>query len=261
MASNPITASPLITLTSDFGLSDPYVGIMKGVILNICPHARLVDLVHDLPPQSLLDAGLALFSALPYFSPDTIHLVVVDPGVGTNRSALVACGPRGIVVCPDNGLIGYVESVFPIAQCFAVDRPDLTLPIPSRTFHGRDVFAPITAHLAKGLAPESIGPALEPQRLTFPQAQRHGNAISGEILAFDRFGNALVNIRSGEGPMRSVSVGLQAFTWAQTFAEHPIGTPISYFGSSGWLELAVNQGSAHLQYGLMVGQRVEGVRQ
>ncbi len=162
----------IITLTTDFGLSDGYVGAMKGVILGIAPAAHLVDLSHEIAPQDVRQAAHVLADAVPYFPAGTVHLAVVDPGVGSARRPLLITTPRAAFVGPDNGLFTFILGTAK-TQAWALDQPGYWLPEISRTFHGRDIFAPVAAHLACGVPPEMLGsPITDAAPLAAPLAAR-----------------------------------------------------------------------------------------
>jgi hypothetical protein len=245
---------PLVTLTTDFGLSDPYVAAMKGVILQLSPMARLVDLTHDLPPHDIMAGAFALVSAVPYFPPETIHVVVVDPGVGTERSILIGKFAGQYFVFPDNGIITFVKEAFSL-EGLVVLRNTQILPRMniSSTFHGRDIFAPIAGALASGVPMNEFGPT--PPRyklLDLPVASEEGDQIVGQVLYVDRFGNLITNInepmvrRRWRNPSaaRVMLNQLQAGQVVTTYADVEPGTPLVLFNSLGLLEIAVNQGRA-----------------
>jgi S-adenosyl-L-methionine hydrolase (adenosine-forming) len=244
---------PIITLTTDFGLRDPFVGIMKGVILSICPTARLVDLTHDVEPQDLLGAGLALEAALPFFPDGTVHLAVVDPGVGSGRRPLAVRAGGHYLVGPDNGVL---TPALRGARWTAValTAPEYRLPEVSRTFHGRDVFAPAAAHLAAGVPLERLGPAVgDPVLRPIPGSRLEGDVLVGEVLAVDRFGNLLTSIEAarlaalaGDG-LVAVAVevsGRPVGGLVEAYADGGDGRPTAIMGSTGRLEIFVRCGSA-----------------
>ncbi|HDQ46355.1 MAG TPA: hypothetical protein ENN17_12800, partial [bacterium] len=251
----------IITLLTDFGLSDAYAGVMKGVILNICPDAGVVDLTHGIPPQDREQAAFVLKSAYAYFPEGTIHVAVVDPGVGTGRAALVVRTRDFLFVAPDDGVLKYVFEAHPEARVFRADRPEFLLPDPSATFHGRDIFAPLAGHLALGIHPEALGdpfPDFERGRILRPVIR--AGEIRGAILYFDRFGNAVTNL--DRLLLEGVSVraihagGLTLGGVLRTYADVPAGEPVAYIGSAGTLEIGVNMGDARARYGLKAGDGV-----
>ncbi|MBI5444961.1 MAG: SAM-dependent chlorinase/fluorinase [Deltaproteobacteria bacterium] len=249
---------PIIALTTDFGLEDAYVGIVKGVVLGLCPGATVVDVSHAVPPQDVLAGCLTLEAARPYFPPDTIHLAVVDPGVGTDRRALLAVTGHGSFLAPDNGLLSFLDAA-EIRDLRSVENPAYRLRPVSRTFHGRDVFAPAAAHLAAGAPSSSFGPPLaEMVRLPLPRARMTPEGLAGTILSFDRFGNALTSIRAGEisYDARTLRVRDEAIPVVPTYASVSEGSPLALVGSSGRLEVAVRNGSARERLRLQSGDPV-----
>ena len=243
----------IVTLTTDFGLRDAYVAEMKGVMLGIAHTARqplqLIDVTHEVERHDITEAALALEAAVPFFPPGTVHLAVVDPGVGTTRRGLVVAAADGhLLVGPDNGLFtpflggdGW--------RAFEVVEADYRLPIVSRTFHGRDLFAPAAAHLATGVEPDRLGPpVLDPVRLAWPEVRAVAGAVAGAVVHTDRFGNLITSIhaRSVE-PLDAdviVRIGGRDVPLAGTYADLPAGRPGALVGSGGRLEIAVREGSA-----------------
>ncbi len=224
-----MTAMPPIVLTTDFGLTDAYVGVMKGVILNINPRATIIDLTHDIQPQNLAQASFVLGVNYPYFPPDTIHVAVVDPGVGTERRALLLVTPEARFLAPDNGLLSHVLKGYlaaapdpselepgagaelkpepglipapPGLTAYELANPRYRLNPVSHTFHGRDVFAPAAAHLSRGISPQRLGQPVT--RLVWqppPEPAVRGNALLGAVIYADRFGNLITNIPAADLP-------------------------------------------------------------
>ena len=242
---------PVITLLTDFGTADGYVAEMKGVLLSRAPEATIVDVTHDVQPQDVEAARLILARVWRRFPMRTIHIVVVDPGVGTERAGLAVESDEHLFVGPDNGVL---SPALLIADARAV-----TLPTPhgaSASFHGRDVFAPAAAMLALGTPIDSLGvAALEPLIRRTPEPhRREDGALSGEVISIDRFGNAITNLvglRSG-----IVEAGGAALPLRRTYGDVPSGTPIALVGSTGLIEVAVRDGSAarvlHLTRGTTV---------
>jgi len=185
----------VITLTTDFGLLDPFVGIMKGVILNIAPSAQIIDITHGIEPQNIVQAALALESAHAYFPKNTVHLVVVDPGVGGDRRPIAVKTKSATFVGPDNGVL--TPLIDSSARVYELTHTKYFLDSPSSTFHGRDVFAPISAWIAKGTPLSKMGLKIsDPRILELPQPTIHKGTITGEIIYIDRFGNLISNISS-----------------------------------------------------------------
>jgi hypothetical protein len=257
--------SNVITLTTDFGLRDPFVGIMKGVILSICPTARLVDLTHDLEPQDLLGACLALEAAVPFFPAGTVHLVAVDPGVGSARRAIALRAGGGYLVGPDNGVLtGVLSPALERSDWTAVEltAPEYRLAAVSRTFHGRDIFAPAAAYLAAGVPLERLGPAVaDPVRLSLPGCRLEGDALVGEVLAADRFGNLITSIPAAAletmpGPVSVEVAGVAVGGPMDCYEKGRDGEPAAIVGSTGRIEIFVKGGSARARLGLQRGAPV-----
>lgn len=249
--------TPLITLTSDFGLLDGYVASMKGVILSICPEARLIDISHQVPAQDVVTGALLLESTVPYFPRHALHLAVVDPGVGTDRKALALSTPEAIFIGPDNGLFGLVWQAAQTRfkpeqlQAVAVTEEKYRLHPVSPTFHGRDIFAPAAAHLARGVSIDELGePIGQILPAPIPEPRRQGNVIEGQVIAVDRFGNCTTNLTekmlSDLGPRDqwTASAGdLDLGPVRLTYAEVSPGQPLALIGSGGRLELAIRNGN------------------
>jgi len=255
---------PIITLTTDFGLSDHFVGAMKGVIFGICPGAEIVDICHEITPFEIPEGGFVAAETYRHFPPKTIHVVVVDPGVGTARRPILAEAARQYFVAPDNGVLSMILSREK-HKVRALTAERYFLKDVSRTFHGRDVFAPVAAHLAKGVPASRFGkPINDYLRSTFGQPTRTGKRIwTGNILKIDRFGNLITNLHIDEFPgIRQrpfeLMVGpYRIFQFVTTFAEGNFGELLVIAGSSGFLEVAVNQGSAAKTIGCATGAQVD----
>lgn len=250
----------IITLTSDFG-PGPYVGLMKGVILGLCPKAYLVDMEHGLAPQDVLAGALVLEQAIGVFPQGTVHLAVVDPGVGTGRRPLVVDGAGGRWVGPDNGIFTPVFLADPQARAYEISDETLFREPLSATFHGRDIFAPAAAALAAGREPASLGPlVIDPVRLEWPRPRRVGEALVGQVLMADRFGNLMTNLSRSEveeflgGQTALVSMAGGAVEGiSTTYGQSKPQQLLALFNSQGRLELAVNQGSFLERLGLKPG--------
>jgi S-adenosylmethionine hydrolase len=241
----------IITLLTDFGTRDAYVGIMKGVALGICPAARLVDLTHEVPPQAVQLGALLLRSAVAYFPTGTVHLAVVDPGVGARRQPIAVVGEHACLVGPDNGLLAPAAAALGAYRVRRLARDELFRHPVSHTFHGRDVFAPVAAHLAAGTPPDALGPELAAlQALALPEPRIEAGAVHGEVIYVDRFGNLVTNIpaaalASFRLPHLSVRIGeTMISSLASSYAAAQPGTPLAVIGSWGTLEVAVRDGSA-----------------
>jgi S-adenosyl-L-methionine hydrolase (adenosine-forming) len=251
-----------ISLLTDFGLQDIYVGVMKGVIENLCPQARITDLCHGLPPQNLPIAALMLAAAVPYFSKHTLHLVVVDPGVGSNRQILYAKTRHGHFLAPDNGVLSTVLKDIEVEELRQVNNRKLMLPKRSQTFHGRDIFAPVAAHLCSGVSATELGPLTElTVQLELPEPKIVGDEIHGEFLFFDVFGNAVTNIPADQShglltfSIEEIGFSVQGPV-AKSYSDREIGQPLLIGNSFGLLELALNQGDAAKTIGLRIGQEL-----
>jgi S-adenosyl-L-methionine hydrolase (adenosine-forming) len=238
----------VITLTTDFGTRDTYAAEMKAAILSITRDVHVVDITHEIPPQDILAGALALEAAERWFPPATIHVAVVDPGVGTARRGLAVAAGGRTFVGPDNGLFTpFIEAGG--WQAFELTAEEFRGAHVSRTFHGRDVFAPAAAHLARGLPPHRLGPSVtDPVRLTWPGARIAEGKIGGAVLHIDRFGNLVTSI-PGEaltslGPEVIVRVAGRTLPLVRTYGELKRGNPGALVGSGNRLEIAVNAGSA-----------------
>lgn len=260
-----MSRSGIITLTTDFGHADTWVGVMKGVILSVFPSARIVDLTHEIPPHDVRAAALALIDAVPFFPRGTVHLAVVDPGVGGDRKPLAARKDGHFFVGPDNGVF---SGFLPGEYVLELDRPELFLPRVSRSFHGRDLFAPVAARLAAGKSLRELGsPLADPVIIDLPRARPSGDSVAGEVVAVDRFGNLITNIPERllpEGPL-AVEVGANGRTvkisgLSACYDDGRPGKPIALVGSAGRLEIAVPHGSAAQTLAAGVGQRVKVTR-
>jgi S-adenosylmethionine hydrolase len=294
-----MTATPPIVLTTDFGLADAFVGVMKGVILNINPQAVIIDLTHEIQPQDLRQASFVLGTNYSYFPSNTIHVAVIDPGVGTQRRALLLVTPTARFLAPDNGLLSHVIKGYlaapavPPAAPFAPEIPEapgqpVRIPVPpglaayeltnprywlhpvSNTFHGRDVFAPSAAYLALGVPAQTLGtpvadlvyqPAPEP----FFQGDAVKGTVRGEVIYTDRFGNLITNIPTDSLPDKPVAVEIgrhRISGLSLTFHGSKSGfspAPVALIGSNGYLEIAVRDDNASRVLGLGLGEPVRVV--
>ena len=255
----------MITLTSDFGLKDPYVAEMKGVILTINPKSILIDITHDIEKFSIRKAAFTLASAVPYFPDGTVHLAVVDPGVGTQRRALVIQARKGFFVGPDNGLLILAAQNLGIEHVYHLTNSKFMLPEVSNSFHGRDVFAPAAAYLEKGVQPTEFGPEImDPIIPAFAQVKHSNGSLTGEILNIDGFGNIITNINEKdmlckEG--KTVNVELTSASlkllFGKAYAEAKRKDPILLIGSHGFLEIALNQASAAEKFHVKAGDKIK----
>jgi len=250
---------PLITLTTDFGTASPYLAAMKGVILTRCPQANLVDLTHEIPPQDITHAAYYLREAMPWFPTGSIHVVVIDPGVGTSRLPLCVTINDQHILCPDNGLWTLIETKSaPVVHHMSNQKHHL--PQISNTFHGRDVFAPGAAALANGIPPDVLGPRLDQwQRLAWPAYRLEQNMLHGEVIFIDRFGNLITNIpaESLSHGTDSVQIGTQSITrFVKTYGLAQPGELITLISSNGYLEIAEVNGNAARRLNVSRGQSV-----
>ena len=253
----------MITLTTDFGLKDPYVAEMKGAILTINPNANIVDVSHGVDKFNIRMGAFMLASAAPYFPKSTIHLAVVDPGVGTERRAILVETKQGFFVGPDNGVLMLAAQAQGIEHVYTLANPKFMLPQVSCTFHGRDIFAPAVAYLDKGVDAKEFGPeitdAVAPK---FAAVERKDGSLFGEVLHVDGFGNVITNIAQNElSTAKAVKVNLHhislQLTLTKTYAQAKSQEPIALIGSHGFLELALNQGNFAEKYRVRASDRIE----
>jgi S-adenosylmethionine hydrolase len=266
--------APLITLLTDFGVEDAYVAQMKGQILAICPTARVIDITHAIPPQDIAYAGLVLAQAVPHFPSETVHVAVIDPGVGTQRRIIAvelatrteaaAEVRRQRLVLPDNGLIGRLASQAEVVAVCEVSESGYWRSRVSSTFHGRDIMGPVAAHWASGTPLDAFGPRIDDMlRGAWPQPSIRGATIAGEIIAIDHFGNAITNIpgsylTAAHAHNLEVIVGGRRvqFHPVRTYGQQPPGASVILTGSHELVELAIVGGSAAGHLGLKRGESV-----
>lgn len=258
-----VVVPPLVTLCTDFGSRDAYVGIMKGVILGIVPGATLVDLSHEIPAQSVTVGALVLRSAVEYFPAGTVHLAVVDPGVGSSRLPVAVVTKHCILVGPDNGLLYPAAAALGTREVRRLADERFFRPQVSNTFHGRDVFAPVAGHLAAGVPASELGePVDRLQPLRLPVAQRERDQVLGEVLYVDHFGNLVTNIRAADlsdFPAQGLSVTIGKVSLSALVSSYSAvepGEPLAIVGSWGQLEVAVRNGSAAQYFSAEVGTAV-----
>jgi len=255
---------PIITLTTDFGTGSPYVAAMKGVIISINPQVTIVDLTHAIEPQNVRQGALAIEQVARWFPAGTIHVVVVDPGVGTDRKIVYARFGEQQFVCPDNGLLSRLALSSRPSTIITVSDPAHWLPEVSTTFHGRDIMAPVAARLSLGLDPAQLGPVqADIERLDWTEARVTANKIEGTIESIDSFGNLITDIPAGalERTPRGEEVSIvcddhETHGIFQAYADQPEMTLIALVGSSGKLELAIVGDSAAIMLGVRVGTPV-----
>ncbi len=277
-----MAAPPVVTLTTDFGTADGYVGAMKGVILGIAPSACLVDISHEITQHCVREAAFVLHNVYPHFPQGTVHLAVVDPGVGSERRPLAFRTPAGVFVGPDNGIFTYVINRERIHEMVQVSEREYRRDAVSDTFHGRDVFAPAAAYLASGVPLSALGPAVDdPVMLAQPLLEIGAGCVKGEVLHVDRFGNAVSSIGrlewsgeevrlcevlqgSGESPCVAFPASSAAVTVggrevvgvSHTYTQVRPGDPVCLVGSGGHLEIAVREGNGAREFGLKPGDPV-----
>lgn len=257
-----MTTTPLISLFTDFGPDSLYVGQMKAVIAGICPQARVVDLAHDVSPQNVKAAALVLHSSVDFFPAGTVHACVVDPGVGSGRRIICAEIRDQVFLAPDNGLLGPLMDRNPGWKVRGVTENRFFRPSVSSTFHGRDIFAPVAAHLAAGVSPADMGPEIDnPERISIPEVIKNPDgSIEGEIIFMDRFGNCVTNISRdsippGDDLMIEVSDKV-TLRLEKTYSSVQSGEPLALVGSMNHLEVAVNGESAADLFSLETGEKV-----
>ena len=255
--------SGIVTLITDFGLLGEYAGAMKGAILNVNPRCQVVDITHQVAAQDVLQASLVLKNTYPYYPVGTVHIVIVDPGVGTQRRPVILKKEGHFFVGPDNGVFTLVLSGGK-NEGYKITRQKLFLSPLSPTFHGRDIFAPVAGHLSLGMDPRRFGPRIKQfTRLKWPCPEVKGKQLVGRILFADAFGNLITNISreesgslSGGRPWQIVGKGWGIDRLQETYNDVQPGQPLALFGSAGLLEIAVNRGNAQLALGLKPGDSI-----
>lgn len=275
---------PAISLLTDFGEDDGFVGTMKGVMRRIVPEATFIDITHRINPQDVHQAAFVLMTSAPFFPTGSVHLVVVDPGVGSSRRPIAVQTDAYLFVAPDNGVLSYTVSSKQSYKAVELSNPDYRLPVVSQTFHGRDIFAPAAAHLAAGVAIDQLGPAVEQiVRLEPPALSIREHEIHGEVLNIDHFGNLRTSINSlrwdqpdillfqpiwgqaseGEQELRfdpkdvEILIGdLQIKGVSETFSSVDPGEVVAFVGSEQALEVAINQGNLARSSGIQKGSPV-----
>lgn len=243
----------MLTLLTDFGLQDGYVGILKGAIATLAPHCPVIDLTHHIPPQDVAAARFCLLNAYRYFPLSTVHVAVVDPGVGGDRRAVAVQIAEGWLVGPDNGLFSGVLHASPPLAAVTLNNPHYwRTPHPSTTFHGRDIFAPVGAHLALGVPLAALGDAIDPASLVslpLPPVQESATGLQGTIQHIDQFGNLITTIpgeRVRDRPW-AVMLGDRTIPAGRSYSDQPWGEAIALIGSHAWVEVAINGGNAQAQ--------------
>ena len=251
----------LLTLLTDFGTQDTYVGVMKGVVFGICPTMTIVDLTHDVAPQDILAGRFHLQSSYRYFPSNTVHLVVIDPGVGSDRRSIAFTTADGIFVGPDNGVLTGIHDG-PILFAVELDRPQYwRTSNPSSTFHGRDIFASVAGYLCAGVALETLGTVIESSSLVclpvLPTVNSEGKQ-QGLVQSIDRFGNLITNLKIDLNSLECWTVHLldQTLPIQKNYSKSEIGQLVAIVGSHGFVEISVNCGNAQEQLGIRVGDRI-----
>lgn len=257
--------SRIITLTTDFGLSDGFVGVMKGVILSINPDVTIVDITHDIAPQNVEQGAFVFANSYKYFPSNTIHVIVVDPGVGSTRRAIALDADEMIFVAPDNGVLSLaIRHPLSAVRAVHLNRPEYWRPHVSNTFHGRDIFAAVAAHLSLGVPLESLGdPIVDWVKLSScTTAMRTGNEIVGRVVHIDRFGNIVMNIdeemlKGMDRTRITVTIrGKILHGVRSTYAAVERGESLALISSSGHVEVAVRDGNAAQMLGAKLGDEV-----
>jgi S-adenosylmethionine hydrolase len=259
------SARPVITLTTDYGTKDHLVGVMKGVILGINAEVHLVDITHGVIPYDILDGALTIGQAYKFFPPKTIHVVVVDPGVGTTRRPILVAADQHYFVAPDNGVLSSVYDQAEALYAWHITAKHYFRNPVSNTFHGRDIFAPVAAWLSKSWQTSSFGEAVTDfARFAIPKPKVIGNTIKGVVLRIDAFGNLMTNFTTQDVPALAAADGKFTICTRNTriskvlptFAEGAAGEPVGVIGSSGYLEISVNKGNAARTLGIARGAEV-----
>lgn len=260
----------IITLLTDFGIDDEYVGIMKGVILSVSPSATIVDITHNIDPQDLIQAAYVIESSYRYFPEGTVHVVVVDPGVGSNR-AIIAIEKAGhLFLAPDNGILSLLMDEGKIDSIVRVENSSYFLESVSRTFHGRDIFAPVAAHLSTGVNIKKLGRPIDQKDIIHLGIEKpfisDKNELVGTIVSIDRFGNLITNIdfdsletfcKTGTGKRPEFWIDEDKIVGlSQSYESAGLQKPLAIIGSRGYLEIAVSCGSARRHFTAEKGDKV-----
>ncbi|MGV8073061.1 MAG: S-adenosyl-l-methionine hydroxide adenosyltransferase family protein [Syntrophobacteraceae bacterium] len=253
----------IVTLLTDFGIQDHYVASMKGVILGILPEARLIDISHMVPPQDIRSGAYLLAASYRDFPEGTVHVAVVDPGVGTTRRALLIRTELYLFVGPDNGIFSFVLREERNWRAWAIENPQYMRKNVSKTFHGRDIFAPAAAYAANGMPPETFGPRCSPLEPNWGSPIRTADGLHGEVIHIDHFGNIITNLKKED--IDSLNAGKPRFikicehtiaTFASTYGDYSPGTLMALIGSSNRLEISINRANAAMMLGIRTGEAV-----
>lgn len=253
----------IITLLTDFGVQDTFVGVLKGVLKSLAPGVDVVDLTHNIPRQDIVAGAFALKTANRYFPTNTVHLNIVDPGVGSARRPIAARIGDYFYVCPDNGLLSYVLAEDTLHQAVTLDKTEYHLPHVSRTFHGRDIFAPVAAHLSRGVPLMTLGtPLMTLETFSLSRPHVSGDVLTCHVVYFDVYGNVFTDLTEDiydtwhTGPVHIDVRGQRIPGPLTSYSDAALGRPLALFGSSGHLEIAVRNGSAQTHFGLSRGDAV-----
>ena len=258
--------NPIITLTTDFGLADPYVAEMKAVILKINPNARIVDISHQIEKFNIRMGAYVLAAAAPYFPKGTVHVAVIDPGVGTKRKPIMIEAKNSFFIGPDNGVLALAAKNQGIKHVYEIANPKFMLPRISATFHGRDIFAPAAAFLSKGIHPSEFGPEIRNIVVPkFAKTVRKGAAFMGEIIHVDGFGNIITNFTEKHLKALNVNVAVRikiknmelTLRLCKAYAEVEAQKPLAIIGSHDFLEISINMGNAAETFNVKVGDEVK----
>ncbi len=258
----------LIALLSDFGLTDNYVGIMKAVIARISPESRIIDITHDVLPQHIEQAAYLLTTAFPFFPEGTVFISVVDPSVGTERKPVAVKAAGKYFIAPDNGLLSCLVNQKIVDEAVILDRKEYQLTQVSNTFHGRDIFAPAGAHLARGVSFSQLGTPTDPlvlvQKPLFLNKHNNDGSIDGRVIHIDRFGNMVTSLKPKDlGTDKNWTFALDeenVYDIKRTFSDVESGHPVAYIGSTGYLEIGVRNGSAAQRFKAKIGMDIEAFK-
>ncbi|MBN8662339.1 MAG: SAM-dependent chlorinase/fluorinase [Candidatus Obscuribacter phosphatis] len=255
------TYGPLITFTSDFGTNDGYTGSVKGVIHNIFPQAQIVDICHQIEPWNVASGAWIIASAYKYFPKGTIHIVVVDPQVGSSQKRILVQGESELFIAPDNGILSLVMKEQASWKAYELNKKEYWLPYVSNTFHTRDIFAPVAAHIAAGASPSEVGTEIAVQSLHYLENQEvctTGGIVSGRVVHVDRFGNLITNIPNDKVKPKSACFldDLKVGSVNNTYSSVTEGMAVAFPASHGFLEIAIHQGRANEILKAKVGSQV-----
>ncbi|MFC1692353.1 S-adenosyl-l-methionine hydroxide adenosyltransferase family protein [Candidatus Latescibacterota bacterium] len=259
-----MTVNGIITITTDFGNRDPYSGIMKGMILGANPCARIIDITHEIPAHDIIYAAFTILRSYKHFPEGTVHIAVVDPGVGGGRKNIVVKTDRYLFIGPDNGIFSRIIEKEKSYEIREIKNPPFILDKVSNTFHGRDVFAPCAGHLSAGKPFSEVGPIIKKyKKLGYPKVDLQKNILKGEVVSVDSFGNLITNINESTFHRFAGRKKVEIYFAAQRFdnimrryTDVPVGSLLILFGSIGYLEISMNEGSAESYFRTSVGSPV-----